>query len=124
MTNGPAAGPSASVPSTSTELVLPLVAIALGAFVIGTEGFMLAGILPAIDGELGVSIAAAGELVTVFSLTFAIGSPVVAIAAGNVDRRRLLLGARALIVFALGTLLAAGAHAYGALCDRQGRVSP
>ena len=93
--------------------MLPLLSIALGAFVIGTEGFMLAGLLPGLSSDLGVSIAAAGQLVTVFSLTFALGAPVLAVATGSVDRKRLLLGA--MVVFALGNLLAARAHDYGML---------
>ncbi len=87
--------------------------IALGAFAIGTEGFMLAGLLPAIAADVGVSISLAGQLVTVFSLTYALGSPLLAVATGNVDRKRLLMGSMA--VFALGNLLACTAHGYGAL---------
>jgi predicted MFS family arabinose efflux permease len=94
-------------------LVLPLLAIALGAFAIGTEGFMLAGLLPAMSGDLGVSIGAAGQLVTAFSLTFALGSPVLAVGLGNVERKRLLTGS--MVVFALANLLAAVAHGYGTL---------
>ncbi|WNG26863.1 MFS transporter [Cystobacter fuscus] len=93
--------------------MLPLLSIALGAFAIGTEGFMLAGLLPAMSGDLGVSIPAVGQLVTVFSLTFALGSPVLAVSTGHVDRKRLLMGS--MVVFALGNFLAAMAHGYGTL---------
>jgi predicted MFS family arabinose efflux permease len=98
---------------TKGDLMLTLFAIALGAFAIGTEGFMLAGLLPAISGDLGVSLSAAGQLVTVFSLTYALGSPVLAVATGNLDRKRLLMGS--MTVFALGNVIAANAHTYGTL---------
>jgi predicted MFS family arabinose efflux permease len=55
--------------------VLPLLAVALGAFAIGIEGLMLAGLLAAISADVGVRIAVAAQLVTVFSLAFALGSP-------------------------------------------------
>jgi len=93
--------------------VLSLLCIALGAFAIGTEGFMLAGLLPAIAGDVGVSIPVAGQLVTAFSLTYALASPLLAVVTGEVDRKRLLMASMA--VFALGNLLAASAHGYGML---------
>ena len=51
--------------------LLPLV---LGAFAIGSETFMISGVLPTIAGDLGVSPSAAGSLVTVFALAYAFGS--------------------------------------------------
>lgn len=93
--------------------MLSLLCIALGAFAIGTEGFMLAGLLPAIAADVGVSISVAGQLVTVFSLTYALASPLLAVATGEVDRKRLLMASMS--VFALGNVLAATAHGYGAL---------
>jgi len=90
-----------------------LLSIALGAFAIGTEGFMLAGLLPAISADVGVPVSLVGQLVTVFSLTYALGSPLWAVATATLDRRRLLMAAMA--VFGLGNLLAATAHGYAAL---------
>ena len=87
--------------------------LCLGAFAIGTEGFMIAGLLPVLAADLGVSVPAAGQLVTVFAVTYAVGSPVMATLLGNVDRRRVLIGA--LAIFAAGNLLAAGAHSFGQL---------
>jgi len=79
--------------------------LALGAFAVGTEGFMIAGLLPRIAGDLSVTVAQAGYLVTIFGVTYAIGSPVVAVLTGTIERKRLLLGA--LLAFALANLLAA-----------------
>jgi predicted MFS family arabinose efflux permease len=87
--------------------------IALGAFAIGTEGFMLAGLLPSIAADVGVSISLAGQLVTVFSLTYALGSPLLAVATGGLDRKRLLMGSMA--AFAVGNVMAAFSRGYATL---------
>lgn len=91
----------------------PLSWIALGAFAIGTEGFMLAGLLPAIAADVGVSVSLAGQLVTAFSVAYALGSPLLAVATGDMERKRLLMGAMA--AFAAGNVVAAAAHGYAAL---------
>jgi predicted MFS family arabinose efflux permease len=70
----------------STSL-LPLI---LGAFAIGTETFMIVGVLPNIVSDLGVTAAAGGALVTAFSVAYAIGSPILGVATAGVERRRLL----------------------------------
>lgn len=62
--------------------------LTLGAFAIGTEGFMIAGLLPAIARDVG--LAAAGFLVTGFSLAYAVGSPVISVLTAGLERRRLL----------------------------------
>ena len=71
-----------------------LIWLVLGAFAIGTEGFMISGILPSMARDLGVSVATAGQLVTIFAFTYAIGSPLIAVATATVPRRTLLIGAR------------------------------
>jgi predicted MFS family arabinose efflux permease len=64
--------------------------LTVGAFAIGTEGFMIAGLLPAMAKDLDVGLAAAGLLVTVFSLAYAVGAPVIAVLTAGLERRRLL----------------------------------
>jgi len=56
---------------------------------IGTETFLLTGLccLPI----SGISAAVAGQLATVFALTYAIGSPILAVLFSNFDRKTLLL---------------------------------
>src|SRR3954451_25102050 len=90
-----------------------LVWLTLGAFAIGTEGFMIAGLLPALARDLEVGLPAAGHLVTAFSLAYAIGAPVMAVLTTGLERRRLL--AVAMGGFALGNLLAAPAPGYAGL---------
>lgn len=68
-----------------------LYALALGAFAVGTEGFMIAAILPDIAGSLAVSVQAAGQLVTVFALVYALSSPLLTALTASVPRRRLLM---------------------------------
>jgi predicted MFS family arabinose efflux permease len=87
-----------------------LIWLTLGAFAIGTENFMIAGLLPALARDLNIGLPAAGHLVTAFSLTYAIGAPVMAVLTAGLERRRLL--AIAMGGFALANLLAALAPDY------------
>src|ERR1700760_2986072 len=93
-----------------------LVWLTLGAFAIGTEGFKIAGLLPALARDLNVGLPAAGHLVTAFSLAYAIGAPVMAVSTAGLERRRLLVVAMG--GFALGNLLAALAPGYAGLWPR------
>jgi predicted MFS family arabinose efflux permease len=52
-----------------------LIWLTLGAFSIGTEGFMIAGLLPILARDLNVGLSAAGQLVTAFSLLTPSGLP-------------------------------------------------
>jgi predicted MFS family arabinose efflux permease len=87
-----------------------LIWLTLGAFAIGTEGFMIAGLLPILARDLNVGLVAAGHLVTAFSLAYAIGAPVMAVLTAGLERRRLL--AVAISGFTLANLLAALAPGY------------
>jgi MFS transporter, DHA1 family, inner membrane transport protein len=87
--------------------------LTLGAFSIGTEGFMIAGLLPALARDLNVGLSAAGQLVTAFSLAYAVGAPVMAVLTAKLERRRLL--ALAIAGFSIANLLAALAPSYAGL---------
>jgi predicted MFS family arabinose efflux permease len=69
----------------------PLYWLALGAFAIVMEGFMIAPLLPSISTDLSVSVATAGLLVTVFAFAYAISSPVLTTLTGDLNRRTLLI---------------------------------
>jgi predicted MFS family arabinose efflux permease len=99
--------------ATGFDPLTSLVWLTLGAFAIGTEGFMIAGLLPAMASDLHVGLPAAGHLVTAFSLAYAIGAPVMAVLTAGLERRNLL--AVAMGGFALGNLLAALAPSYAGL---------
>jgi predicted MFS family arabinose efflux permease len=87
--------------------------LAISAFAIGTETFLLSGLLPMLSADLAISAAVAGQLATAFALTYAIGSPVLAVLFNNFDRKTLLL--LALVSFALANLSAAFAVGFGNL---------
>jgi DHA1 family inner membrane transport protein len=95
-------------PSSSRISVL-----AFGAFGVGTSGYIVAGLLPALTDELHVSATAAAQLVTAFAIAYAIGSPLFAAVTGTWERRALLVAA--LVVTAAGNLFAALAPGYGVL---------
>ncbi|QCR43468.1 MFS transporter [Curtobacterium sp. SGAir0471] len=82
-----------------------LAALSIGTFALGIDGFVLSGLLPQVAASLHVPTAAAGQLTTLFALVYAVGSPVIATATGNWDRRRLLL--LGMVVFAVGVGLQA-----------------
>src|SRR6266700_1015336 len=84
--------------------------LAVAAFAIGTESFVIAGLLPVIAADLQISVAATGQLVTVYALTYALGSPILAVAFANLDRRLLLT--LALCCFVAGNLLAVAAGSF------------
>jgi DHA1 family purine base/nucleoside efflux pump-like MFS transporter len=77
--------------------------LTIAAFVVGTVELVIAGIIEMIAQDLQVSVAAAGQLVTVYSLVFAFGSPVIIALTANMERRRLLM--IAMWVFFAGNIL-------------------
>src|SRR5471030_1619313 len=101
---------STSSPLTSNA---PLYWLALGTFAVGTEGFMIAGLLPGMAADLSVSVAAAGQLVTVFAFAYAISSPLLTTATASINRRKLMIMAMAL--FSLANMIAWSAHGYWSL---------
>ncbi|MEO6087197.1 MAG: MFS transporter [Umezawaea sp.] len=84
--------------------------LAAGAFTVGTSGYILSGLLPAVSRELDVSLSTAGQLLTVFALSYAVAAPVLAALTGRWNRRTLLVVA--LVVSALGNILSALAPNY------------
>lgn len=83
--------------------------LALGTFAVGTDAFVVAGFLPEMAGELGVTEATAGYSVTVFAICYAVFSPLLATVTATAPRRRLLVAALVVLGLAnLGTALAPG----------------
>ncbi|KAA8997339.1 MFS transporter [Affinibrenneria salicis] len=90
----------------------PKIAIlTLGTFAIGTDGFVIAGVMQDMAGQLNVTLSAAGELVTVFAWVYALSSPLIASLTARWSRRRLLTGA--MLVFVVGNIAGALANSYG-----------
>jgi predicted MFS family arabinose efflux permease len=88
-----------------------LLALAAGMFAVGTDSFVIAGILPQVAKSLNVSVSAAGQMVTVYALSYAVLSPVIAALAAHWPRKRLLLAG--LAVFILGNAITAMAPTLG-----------
>lgn len=84
-----------------------LAALATGMFAIGTDGFVIAPLLPRIASDLGVGLAAAAQLVTVYALSYALFSPIVATITTRWPRERvLIIGLGIFIVGNIGVYLA------------------
>ncbi|EYT80755.1 MFS transporter, partial [Streptomyces sp. Tu 6176] len=84
---------------------LALLALAVGAFGIGTTEFVMMGLLPDVADDLGISIPAAGHLVSAYALGVVIGAPLLAALTSRMSRRRVLIGLMAL--FVVGNALSA-----------------
>ncbi|MEU6241173.1 MFS transporter [Streptomyces sp. NPDC047024] len=92
---------------------LALLALAVGAFGIGTTEFVMMGLLPDVAGDLRISIPAAGHLVSAYALGVVIGAPLLAAVTARMSRRTVLIGLMAL--FVTGNALSAFAPGYDSL---------
>lgn len=92
---------------------LPLLALAIGAFAIGTTEFSPMGLLPNIANDLGVSIPSAGMLITGYALGVMLGAPIMTLWLGGFARRNALILLMA--IFTIGNLIAAFAPNYMSL---------
>lgn len=89
---------------------LPILALAIASFCIGTTEFVIMGLLPEVAADLGVSIPSAGLLVTGYALSVVVGAPIIAIATASLPRKPVLLGLATL--FVMGNLFCAIAPNY------------
>jgi DHA1 family putative efflux transporter-like MFS transporter len=74
-------------------------------FVVGTTQFSIVGMLDKIAASVGVSVSTAGQLVTVYALSNAIGTPLVVVAIAKMNQRKQLLLALAIILLGIGCML-------------------
>ena len=88
-----------------------LLVLALGMFAIGTDGFVMAGVLPELANSFHVSISVAGQVTTAYALSYALLAPTVAAIAGNLPRKMLMLSG--LTIFVAANLATAAAHSFG-----------
>lgn len=107
------AGAGYFVAEPAGPMRLPLLALAVASFGIGTTEFVIMGLLPDVAHDLGVSIPRAGLLVSGYALGVTIGAPILAMATARLQRRTALL--MLIAIFILGNLLCAIAPSYGAL---------
>lgn len=88
-----------------------LLALAAGAFGIGTTEFIIMGLLTQVSQDLGISIPTAGTLISGYAFGVAIGAPVLTLATRHWPRKWLLLGL--MLIFIAGNIAAAMAPSYG-----------
>ncbi|MER6032735.1 MULTISPECIES: MFS transporter [unclassified Streptomyces] len=77
---------------------LALLALAVGAFGIGTTEFVMMGLLPDVADDLHISIPAAGHLVSAYALGVVIGAPLLAAVTARMSRRTVLIALMGLFV--------------------------
>jgi DHA1 family inner membrane transport protein len=92
---------------------LALLALAIGAFAIGTTEFVIIGLLPGVANDFGVSIPTAGWLVTGYALGVLVGAPLMTILGTRIRRDRMLM--LLMGVFVLGNALSAVAPSFAFL---------
>ena len=82
-------------------------------FSLGCSEFVVIGIEPELATAFGVSLARVGELISVFALTYAVATPLLALSTGRFRRFQLLVAYS--VLFCLGNLVAAVATGFSAL---------
>ena len=92
---------------------ISLFALFLSTFAIGTTEFIIAGLLPQVSGDLGVSIPTGGFLVTSYAIGVAIGGPLLSLALAKQPGRMALL--LLLVAFTVGQVACAIAPNYPAM---------
>jgi DHA1 family inner membrane transport protein len=85
-------------------------ALAIAAFGIGTTEFVIAGLLPSIAVEFGISIPMAGNMATSYALGVFFGAPITIILGARLPRKTML--ASLLVLFILGNVITAMAPSY------------
>ncbi len=84
--------------------------LAIVSFLVGTSENIIAGILDKVAADVGVSVAAAGQLITVFSLAYAFGTPILIAITARMERSKLMM--TALGLFVIGNAVSVLASGY------------
>lgn len=92
---------------------LALYALTAGAFGIGVTEFVIMGLLLDVSADLGVSISAAGLLISGYALGVVVGAPLLGALTGRLAKKTLLLAL--MVVFTIGNLACALAPDYWTL---------
>ncbi|MEM8512033.1 DHA1 family inner membrane transport protein [Massilia sp. MP_M2] len=92
----------------ATGGALSIAILAIAAFVIVTTEFLIVGLLPALARDLSITVATAGQLVTLFAVVVMVCGPFLTAWLANVDRKKLFVAV--LVLFAATNALAAVAQ--------------
>ncbi|CAM3768411.1 MULTISPECIES: MFS transporter [Paenibacillus] len=93
---------SNSNPSIKQPFPVSILSLTVGAFAIGMTEFVIMGILPNVAADLNVSIAMAGQLITMYALGVAVGAPILTILTHKIPQKKLLLLLMGLFIFGNG----------------------
>jgi len=99
--------------TTSGRTPAALYALTVGSFGIGTTEFVIMGLLLQISADLGVSLSAAGLLISGYALGVFVGAPLLTAATTRLPRKTALIAL--MVIFTLGNLACALAPNYAAL---------
>jgi len=105
---GPTAAPTVR-PSFDPRVWL----LALGTFAVGTDSFVISGILNQLAHDLAIDLDAAGNVVSSYSLAYGLSAPFFAALTARIRKDRVVLAA--LAAFAIANALCAIAPSYTAL---------
>lgn len=89
---------------------MPLIALALAAFGIGTTELVIMGLLTDVAGNLHVSVPTAGMLISCYAMGVVIGGPILALLTSRWQRKRTLL--LLMTIFLIGNVACAISETY------------
>ncbi|MFJ4713614.1 MFS transporter [Streptomyces sp. NPDC088785] len=92
---------------------LALLALAIGAFGIGTTEFVIMGLLPDVAADFGVSVPTAGFLVTGYALGVMFGAPLMTVVGTKISRKNMLMLLMGL--FIVGNVISAVAPVFAVM---------
>ncbi|WIJ26596.1 MFS transporter [Devosia sp. RR2S18] len=86
--------------TTARNWMVPIIALFLATFAVGTSELIVAGVLPALAADFSVDIPTAGLLITGYALGVAVAAPILSLITTGLSRRFLLMGVMAVFVAA------------------------
>jgi len=101
---------TAQVASSSRSAGISIAILAFSAFLIVTTEFLIVGLLPALARDLNISIAVAGQLVTLFAFTVMVSGPPLTAALSHLPRKKLFIGI--LLLFGAANAVAAASSSF------------
>lgn len=92
---------------------LPIWILVIGAFAIGMTEFVIMGLLTEVAADLNVSVSKAGQLISIYALSVAVGGPIIVLLTYRLKRKTTLL--LLMLIFILGNIVASVAGNYSVM---------
>ncbi len=105
--NPTATADTPEAPASGSIPVVPILAMMLCVFALGSAEYAVIGLLPDIARDLGSTVTASGWIVTVYAVTVAITGPFLAAYLARYSRKRSMIAL--MIVFLIGNVVSAAA---------------